>query len=169
MRKVPPVVSMKVSSEWGILVPSNSKPVEVPDLATSIAENPIPLGWEAHHTEDNSVYLVNSHEGLSTACLWQPASQYRYEVTKTVIQPLPEGWTISDTGRKLAYINPKGDISQSPPAPDSTSTFKALLMTNTNDRPLEFFPSNLIEQYGIDWTRQAEEARWMRKRSSRGW
>lgn len=158
MRRVPPQVMMKVSSEWGSLVPSNLKPVEVPDLLASIAEHPIPLGWEAHFTADSSVYFINPNEGKSTACLWQLKFPSHGEATTMTIQPLPEGWNMSDQGRKTYYINPNGEKSQSPPAPDLTSTFKALLVRNDHDRPREFFPSNMIEQYEKDRTKQSTAA-----------
>ncbi|PMD42738.1 hypothetical protein L207DRAFT_581390 [Hyaloscypha variabilis F] len=144
LKSSPPEVQVKASTDWRRWEPVGS---EEYNLATNIAKNSTPPGWEARRTKANDVYFINSQEGKSTACLWREIVPIESDDAPNKVMPLPPGWTITAVNGKVVYTSPTREVSESAPDADEKTTFAKVVKSKDYSQPPEFFPQYLIDQY----------------------
>jgi len=150
-----PEISVTVRTDWELEKTDwNSTPSD--NLANEISLCPLPAGWEARQTKDNDVYFINLEKGQSTACLWRAAVPSKD--TSAKLTPLPKGWTIGKVNGKVLYKNFEAEIKQTPPEPDTESTFQNIIKSKEYCQLLQFFPQFLIDHYEQDAERVLSSA-----------
>jgi hypothetical protein len=104
------------------------------NLAPVIISQPLPPKWEARRSGDNNVYLHNTSNAKSTACLWRGVSKRRNQRAKSL---------------KVSTKGDKEENSQTLPKPDEKIIDISAIKPKEYCQLKEFFSQSLNVQYNM--------------------